>query len=93
MIENRMFTAVAIVRFLRRPRSGPLILMHTRRGRPAVRRDPLLRDRGGMLSHPAIVSREYGIPGVVGARDATTRIPDGATVAIDGERGTVELVA
>ena len=45
-----MFTAVAILRFLRRPRSGPLILMHTRRGRPAVRRDPLLRDRGGTLS-------------------------------------------
>ena len=53
----------------------------------------VVTDRGGLLSHPAIVSREYGIPGVVGARDATTRIPDGARVEVDGDAGTVKVLA
>jgi rifampicin phosphotransferase len=52
----------------------------------------IVTDRGGILSHPAIVSREYGIPGVVGARGATERIPDGARVEIDGDAGTVRLL-
>lgn len=51
----------------------------------------IVTDRGGSLSHAAIVSREFGIPGVVGCRDATKRIPDGATVLIDGDRGIVEV--
>jgi pyruvate,water dikinase len=53
----------------------------------------VVTDRGGLLSHPAIVSREYGIPGVVGTRDATTRIPDGAQVEVDGDAGTVRVIA
>jgi rifampicin phosphotransferase len=53
----------------------------------------VVTDRGGVLSHPAIVSREYGIPGVVGTRDATARIRDGARVAIDGDAGTVRVLA
>ena len=40
----------------------------------------------------AIVSREYGIPGVVGTRDATRTIPDGARVRVDGSKGTVEVI-
>ncbi len=53
----------------------------------------VVTDRGGLLSHPAIVAREYGIPGVVGCRDATVRIPDGATVEIDGTAGTVRVLS
>jgi pyruvate,water dikinase len=57
---------------------------------------PLLRaivtDSGGALSHAAIVSREYGIPGVVGTRDATVRIPDGARVRVDGDAGAVTVL-
>ena len=34
----------------------------------------IITDSGGALSHAALVSREYGIPGVVGTRDATERI-------------------
>ena len=52
----------------------------------------IVTDRGGLLSHPAIVSREYGFPGVVGTRDATVRIPDGALVEIDGDAGTVRVL-
>jgi pyruvate,water dikinase len=47
----------------------------------------IVTDRGGLLSHAAIVAREYGIPAVVGCTDATRRIPDGARVRVDGGAG------
>jgi pyruvate,water dikinase len=53
----------------------------------------IVTDAGGLLSHPAIVSREYGIPGVVGTRDATERIADGVRVRVDGDRGEVTVLA
>ncbi len=52
----------------------------------------LVTDRGGLLSHAAIVSREYGIPGVVATKTATRTIPDGARVRVDGTAGTVSLI-
>lgn len=52
----------------------------------------IVTDRGGQLSHAAIVAREFGIPGVVGTRDATTRIPDGARVRVDGGTGQVTVL-
>lgn len=52
----------------------------------------LVTDRGGVLSHAAIVSREYGIPGVIGTKNATLTIPDGARVRVDGDTGTVTLL-
>ena len=51
----------------------------------------IVTDAGGLLSHSAIVAREYGIPGVVGTRDATQQIADGATVRVDGDAGEVSL--
>jgi phosphohistidine swiveling domain-containing protein len=53
----------------------------------------IVTDSGGLLSHSAIVAREYGIPGVVGTRDATDRIPDGARVAVNGDAGEVTVLA
>ena len=53
----------------------------------------IVTDSGGLLSHSAIVAREYGIPGVVGTRDATDRIPDGARIRVDGEAGEVTVLA
>jgi len=53
----------------------------------------IVTDRGGVLSHAAIVAREYGIPGIVSTRDATARIKDGSRVRIDGSLGTVECLA
>ena len=52
----------------------------------------IVTDRGGQLSHAAIVAREYGIPAVVGTREATTMFADGARVRVDGDKGVVELV-
>ena len=51
----------------------------------------IVTDSGGLLSHSAIVAREYGIPGVVGTRDGTGRIPDGARVRVDGDAGEVTV--
>jgi rifampicin phosphotransferase len=53
----------------------------------------IVTDSGGLLSHAAIVAREYGIPGVVGTRDATVLVPDGARVRVDGAAGEVTLLA
>lgn len=53
----------------------------------------IVTDSGGLLSHSAIVAREYGIPGVVGTRDATERIPDGTLVRVDGDAGEVTVRA
>ena len=48
---------------------------------------------GGQISHAVIVSRELGLPCVVSATDATSRIPDGATVEVDGNTGVVTVIA
>ena len=53
----------------------------------------IVTDSGGLLSHSAIVAREYGVPGVVGTREATDLIPDGARVRVDGDAGEVRVLA
>ncbi len=52
----------------------------------------LVTDSGGALSHPAVVSREFGIPAVVGTRTATQTIKTGQRVRVDGAAGTVEVL-
>src|SRR6185312_8633103 len=52
----------------------------------------LVVERGGMLSHGAIIAREFGIPSVVGVRDATRRILHGSVISVDGNRGTVSIL-
>ncbi|MGI9601258.1 MAG: PEP-utilizing enzyme [Acidimicrobiales bacterium] len=49
-------------------------------------------DVGAMMSHSVIVSRELGIPCVVSVSEASYRIPDGATVEVDGGNGTVRVL-
>src|SRR5204862_3154978 len=51
----------------------------------------VVTDRGGALSHSAIVAREFGIPAVVGTDQATSRIPAGARILVDGDRGFVAV--
>jgi pyruvate, water dikinase len=50
-------------------------------------------DIGGAMSHAAIVAREYGMPAVVGTGDATKRIRTGDKIRVDGDRGTVRILA
>jgi pyruvate,water dikinase len=49
-------------------------------------------DIGGMMSHAAIVAREYGLPAVVGTGNATARIKTGDRVRVDGDAGRVTIV-
>jgi len=57
---------------------------------PTIRRaGALVTDGGGMTCHAAIVSRELGVPCVVGARHATTVLRTGELVTVDGARGRV----
>ena len=52
----------------------------------------LVTNRGGILSHAAVVAREFGLPAVVGVRDATLLIADDRQVEIDGTSGVVRLL-
>ncbi|MBV0902954.1 phosphoenolpyruvate synthase [Haloarcula salina] len=57
---------------------------------PAMKRAAaIVTDEGGMTSHAAIVSRELGVPAVIGAESATATLADDQYVTVDGDRGTV----
>jgi pyruvate,water dikinase len=57
---------------------------------PAMKRAAgIVTDEGGTTCHAAIVSRELGIPSIVGTGDATDVLDEKQTVAVDGERGTI----
>lgn len=49
----------------------------------------VVMEQGGMLSHPAIVAREYGLPAVVNVPDVTRRIRTGQEIIVDADRGRV----
>ena len=53
----------------------------------------LVTERGGVLSHAAVVSREYGLPGIVGCVGATTTLQTGMRVRVDGDKGEVWTIA
>jgi phosphoenolpyruvate synthase/pyruvate phosphate dikinase len=53
----------------------------------------LVTDTGGMLSHPAIIAREYRLPAVVATGHATRLLREGQLVTVDGTAGTVETLA
>ena len=51
----------------------------------------VVTNTGGVMSHSGICAREFAIPCVVGTRDATDRIADGAMITVDGGAGTVTI--
>jgi len=91
-------TASGVVRVLASPQEGGKlaegeVLVTTRTAPdwvPIMRRAAaIITDAGGMTSHAAIVSRELGLPCIVGARDATRTLRDGMTVTVDAREGVV----
>lgn len=52
----------------------------------------VVTDTGGVLSHCAVVAREYGIPAVVGTGTASTVISDGQMLEVDGDAGVVRFI-
>jgi pyruvate,water dikinase len=57
-----------------------------------ARASAIVTDTGGILSHCAVVAREYMIPAVVGAKGATSAIRDGQLLEVDGTSGVVRIV-
>jgi phosphohistidine swiveling domain-containing protein len=53
----------------------------------------IVTERGGLLSHPAVVAREYGIPAVTGVDGASRTISSGWRIEVDGDQGLVVLEA
>ncbi|MFC7186163.1 phosphoenolpyruvate synthase [Halorubrum yunnanense] len=61
---------------------------------PAMKRAAgIVTDEGGMTSHAAIISRELGVPAVVGTGNGTRVLEDGQQVTLDGDKGTVRAGA
>lgn len=52
----------------------------------------LVTEVGGLMTHGAVIAREYGLPAVVGVVDATRLIPDGQRIRVHGSDGYVEIL-
>jgi pyruvate,water dikinase len=52
----------------------------------------LVTNAGGLTAHPAVLSREFGIPAVVGTQDATERVRTGDRIRVDGTKGVVTIL-
>ena len=52
----------------------------------------LVMEVGGMMTHGAVVAREYGIPAVVGVHEATSRLTTGQRIRVDGSSGRIDLL-
>jgi pyruvate,water dikinase len=57
-----------------------------------LRSGAVVTDGGGVLSHTAVIAREYRIPAVLATGDATHRLSDGDQVTVDGSNGLVSIV-
>jgi len=89
------FVAKNVQQASRMPRGQILVCPYTDPGWTAVldRVGGVVTETGGLLSHAAIICREYGIPAVLGVENATTRIADGASLKIYGSEGRVCLTS
>ena len=58
-----------------------------------LRAGAVVTDGGGVLSHTAVIAREYGIPAVLATGEGTRRLCDGDVVTVDGTSGTVSVVS
>lgn len=52
----------------------------------------LVTEVGGMMTHGAVVAREYGLPAVVSVENATRLIKDGQKIRVNGSKGYVEIL-
>ncbi|MBC2079595.1 phosphoenolpyruvate synthase [Listeria booriae] len=52
----------------------------------------LVTEVGGLMTHGAVIAREYGLPAVIGVENATTRIQDGDYIRVNGTEGYIEIL-
>jgi pyruvate,water dikinase len=77
-------------------RSGEILVTHSTNPAWApllLNAGGLVTNVGGLLSHGAILAREYGLPAVLNVRGATELITSGEWIEIDGGRGTVNILS
>lgn len=86
------FVARTVDHAVRMPRGQILVCPYTDPGWTVIldRASGVVTETGGLLSHAAILCREYGIPAVLGVKDATRRITHGGLLKIHGGDGHVE---
>jgi phosphoenolpyruvate synthase/pyruvate phosphate dikinase len=53
----------------------------------------LVTEVGGLMTHEAVIAREYGLPAIVGAENATKLIKDGQRIRVHGTEGYVEILS
>jgi pyruvate,water dikinase len=58
-----------------------------------IKAGAIVTDIGGIISHPAILSREMGIPCVVNTKEGTKKIKPGTNILVDGDKGEVYELA
>ncbi len=90
------------VRILKRPEEGDRLkkgeILVTASTNPAwtplfLRIGGLIMETGAPMSHGPVVAREYGVPAIIGVKDATVKLRDGQMVRINGETGAVEVLS
>lgn len=76
------------------PAGSILVCPHTDPGwTPALSRaSGVITEAGGLLSHAAVICREFALPAVLSVPNACSRIPDGSSVMINGDEGIIQLV-
>jgi rifampicin phosphotransferase len=76
------------------PPGSILVCPHTDPGwTPALSRAAgVIAEAGGMLSHAAVICREFALPAVLSVPSACTHIPDGTSVIVDGDEGVIRLL-
>jgi phosphohistidine swiveling domain-containing protein len=91
-VTGTAFVARDVAEAAAMPTGQILICLFTDPGWTPVldRAGGVVTETGGLLSHAAIICREYGIPAVLGIRDATSRIRHGSTITLHGNEGRVE---
>lgn len=81
--DLKEFSKMKTGRILVAPMTSPswLMVMH--------KATAVITDEGGILSHAAILCREFGIPAIVGTQEATKLLKDGDRILVDGGRGLI----
>jgi pyruvate,water dikinase len=94
VVSATAFVARSVEEALRMDRGQILVCQYIDPGWTPVldRVGGVVTETGGLLSHAAIICREYGVPAVLGIEDASKRIRNGATLAINGSKGCVQFV-
>ncbi|HUF61381.1 MAG TPA: PEP/pyruvate-binding domain-containing protein [Verrucomicrobiales bacterium] len=92
-LRSTAFVAKDIEQALRVGKGQILVCPYTDPGWTPVlaRVGGVVAETGGMLSHAAVICREFGLPAVLGVAGATARIPDGSHVLLSGDEGFVEV--